>query len=222
MERNPLAADYLQSVLGLDQNFEILSEESTLRAPRAWDIPTPVFAIDMGTLPGPLVLYLTVLRSRFPKARVLLLGGEPSPDELRRLPFLGVQGFVSYDDVKNRLVPAIQAISRGDLWFAQTLRDEFPVDSHSPRSKSQSRAPSRRMFTPREELVVGLLTRRLGNKEIASVLGVRERTVRFHLANIFRKLGVHDRHSAAEVVRPLGRPIILSQNQTVTPSDAKV
>src|SRR5207247_8768833 len=40
---------------------------------------------------------------------------------------------------------------------------------------------------------------RLGNKEIAKALKISESTVKFHLSNIFRKLGVRDRHSAAEV-----------------------
>jgi DNA-binding NarL/FixJ family response regulator len=61
------------------------------------------------------------------------------------------------------------------------------------------------VFTPRVELVLGLLERRLGNKEIASALSISERTVRFHLANIFRKLGVHNRYSVAEVTRSGGR-----------------
>jgi DNA-binding NarL/FixJ family response regulator len=206
VERNPLAAHYLRSVLGRDDHLEVLSERNTLSTPRACEIPTPIFVVDTGTLSCALVTYLTVVRSRFHDARILLLGSEPSADELRRLPLLGVKGFVPYHDVKHRLSLALQTISHGDSWFAPELLDEFAAYSKSLRSRGQSGGKRRGMFTPREELVVGLLNRRLGNKEIASALGISERTVRFHLVNVFRKLGVHDRQSAADVTRSRRRP----------------
>jgi DNA-binding NarL/FixJ family response regulator len=49
--------------------------------------------------------------------------------------------------------------------------------------------------------VLDLLQRRLSNKEISAALEITERTVRFHLVNIFAKMGVHDRHSAVDLVR---------------------
>lgn len=55
-------------------------------------------------------------------------------------------------------------------------------------------------LTDREVTVLGLLQRRLCNKEIASTLGISVPTVKFHLANIFAKLRVHDRSGAAEKV----------------------
>jgi DNA-binding NarL/FixJ family response regulator len=51
------------------------------------------------------------------------------------------------------------------------------------------------MLTKRERTIVGLLKRRLGNKEIAAALKISEGTVKFHLSNVFRKLGVRDRRS---------------------------
>ena len=53
-------------------------------------------------------------------------------------------------------------------------------------------------FTPRERTMLDLLQQRLPNKEIASKLAISERTVRFYLRNVFAKLGVHDRYSAAD------------------------
>jgi DNA-binding NarL/FixJ family response regulator len=53
-------------------------------------------------------------------------------------------------------------------------------------------------LTPRERLVVELLQQRLCNKEISARLNVSEATVKFHLENVFNKLGVHDRHLVAD------------------------
>ena len=52
-------------------------------------------------------------------------------------------------------------------------------------------------LTERELEVIQLLVEGLTNKEIAAMLGVRPRTVKFHLDNIYSKLGVTTRTEAA-------------------------
>jgi DNA-binding CsgD family transcriptional regulator len=49
------------------------------------------------------------------------------------------------------------------------------------------------MLTRREAEVVGLVSKGLSNKAVAGQLGVREGTVKIHLHNVFRKLGVSSR-----------------------------
>lgn len=49
------------------------------------------------------------------------------------------------------------------------------------------------VLTPAELRILELLRRGLANKEIASVLGRAERTVKSHVASLFRKFGVHSR-----------------------------
>jgi two-component system, NarL family, response regulator YdfI len=51
-------------------------------------------------------------------------------------------------------------------------------------------------LTPREIEVLRLLAEGLGNKEIASRLGVSEHTVKFHVASIMGKLGAESRTEA--------------------------
>ncbi len=196
VESHPLAARYLLGLLQRDPSIEILSEDSVLNGP-ARSVPKLVFVIDATALSDPLGNYLTVLRSRCPDARTLLLGLEPKGDELRRLPFLEIQGFVSYGAVEDRLCTALRAISDGDAWFAPELLSEF-LDGSRAFPPGDPNTKRREILTPREKLIVGLLKRRLGNREIAAALKISESTVKFHLSNIFMKLGVRDRRSAAE------------------------
>lgn len=200
VERNGLAAAYLNEILKRDANLEILSEDSILRSPVS---TPPVMAIDAVTLPGSLHGYLTILRSRIRDARILLLSDGPSTDELRPLPFLGINGLVMYSEVKSELRPAIRAISRGDTWFAPQILAEFLRYSRTFGLPGQS-ATEKDLFTPRERLIVGLVERRLGNKEIAAALKITESTVKFHLSNVYRKLGVRDRGSAATLAASPG------------------
>ena len=48
-------------------------------------------------------------------------------------------------------------------------------------------------FSKREKDVVRLLLRGKSNKQIALELGISNRTVEFHLSNIYAKLGVNSR-----------------------------
>lgn len=53
------------------------------------------------------------------------------------------------------------------------------------------------VLSAREQQVVRLVAKGLTNKQVGRELGIAERTVKVHLGNIFRRIGVLDRTSAA-------------------------
>jgi LuxR family transcriptional regulator, maltose regulon positive regulatory protein len=59
------------------------------------------------------------------------------------------------------------------------------------------------MLSERETKVVGLLAQALPNKKIARTLGISPETVKWHLKNIYGKLGVSSRDEAVARVRDL-------------------
>jgi DNA-binding NarL/FixJ family response regulator len=61
------------------------------------------------------------------------------------------------------------------------------------RSSEQSGLPDLLPFTSREKEVLGMLVAGCSNKEIAAPLGIAERTVKAHVAKLFRKTGVSNR-----------------------------
>jgi DNA-binding NarL/FixJ family response regulator len=56
--------------------------------------------------------------------------------------------------------------------------------------------PSDRILSPREIEVLRMIAEGLGNKEIASKLGISDHTVKFHISAIFAKLGASSRTEA--------------------------
>jgi DNA-binding CsgD family transcriptional regulator len=70
------------------------------------------------------------------------------------------------------------------------------------------RAPARShasaLLSPREMEVLEIASRGLSNGEIAGALGVSVHAVKFHLASIYRKLGVGNRTEAAVVYLQAG------------------
>lgn len=68
------------------------------------------------------------------------------------------------------------------------------------------------IYSPREKDVIRLLMLGKSNKQIARALGISERTVEFHLNNIFEKTGVGSR---VELILKLGESTGVSTSQPV-------
>jgi DNA-binding NarL/FixJ family response regulator len=62
-------------------------------------------------------------------------------------------------------------------------------------------APS---LTPRQLDILSLIAQGRSNKEIAFALGIRERTVKFHVAALFERLGTSSRTEALVVALRMG------------------
>lgn len=201
VEGNPLAARYLRRLLEETTGARVLFYPDVLVGARPAASAPEAFLIDAGTLDEPLSRFLRSLHTLFPHARILLLD-HPLPDaELCRLLFLGVQGFLPYEDIEARLPEALQAVLQGRLWVTPAvLRQYHRLADRLSRLREKRGAA----LTAREQRILDLVRRRLSNKEISSILSIGESTVKFHLGNIFAKLGVHDREAVREVAEARG------------------
>jgi ATP/maltotriose-dependent transcriptional regulator MalT len=72
-------------------------------------------------------------------------------------------------------------------------------------------------LTNREFEILGLLAHRLRNKEIAVNLFISPETIKKHLSNIYRKLGVTNRQQTVDKARALG---ILSDQSSLSNSSS--
>jgi DNA-binding NarL/FixJ family response regulator len=121
-------------------------------------------------------------------ARVLLLSAQNREEYLYETLQAGADGYVLKDIVPDELAAAVRAVARGEVLIQPTLASRL-----FSRFGKQSRSET---LTAREHDVLQLLARGLRNKEIAARLYVSERTVNFHLANIYQKLNVSGRTEA--------------------------
>lgn len=200
-----LARRHLRIILQNEAWVRLCSEQELLRKHHTCGTQAPIFIIDMDRRGSSLSGYLRSLRFVIPEARAILLGGvELSTEELCGLMFLGVDGFVPYDRLQDELLSAVRTVSHGRVWIDPEVMGKFVIYSRKAedrvRSKSQFLKPKKdEALTRREELVLGLLHRQFSNKEIGATLGISANTVKFHVSNIFTKLGVRTRHSVAEL-----------------------
>jgi DNA-binding NarL/FixJ family response regulator len=104
----------------------------------------------------------------------------------------GASGFILKDAEADDVAAAIRA----------AYNDEVHLDPAAARilakgMRTRSAAPATEPLTERELEVLALVGRGRSNKEIATDLGITERTARTHVSNILGKLGLASRTQAA-------------------------
>ena len=190
IEQNPLALEYLSGILQKDSAIGILPIE-TLIPRNDTESPSPIFVVDICGLPLPLSECLRRVRFHYPESKYLVLDHELCKEDLLRLVWTRIDGFLSYPEVPRSLLAAIHSVALGHIWLPRVVLSEYVQCAPVAQSRGTSRVEG---MTTREIQILELLKRRLSNKEIADILCIRECTVKFHLSNIYSKLYVTGRH----------------------------
>jgi DNA-binding NarL/FixJ family response regulator len=84
--------------------------------------------------------------------------------------------------------------------------DSDTKEAHNMRKDTEKQSQER-MLTPREQEILYHLARGLTNKEISTATNLAVDTVKTHLRNIFRKLGVKNRTQAISQAINMGSTI---------------
>lgn len=135
-----------------------------------------------------------------PETKVVILTSFSERERVADALQAGAVGYLLKDSEPTQLVAALHAAAAGhaplDPRVARALLPgpaQVPDPAHGPVAEP---APGVAL-SGRETEVLALVGQGLGNKQIGRNLGITERTVKVHLGNIFRRIGVRDRTSAA-------------------------
>ncbi len=197
VEDNPLAAMKLTEALQTSRCIRILTRDYVDAHAETRKDGVAVFVLDAGTLRIPLGGFLRSLRLKFPTAKTLVVDEDRPREDICRLLFLGAQGFVPYKKVESCLEIAIRKVAGGHLWVPEEVLEQYVAYSTH---LSSLRLKQGTEITRRERQIIELVQRRFSNKEISAILKISESTVKFHLSNIFGKVGVHDRHDLVDAL----------------------
>ena len=117
----------------------------------------------------------------------------------------GARSWVSFDAAPERLMQALGADTR----VADSDAHGSDAHEHDDRDSSDAAAPSApeelQELTRRERQVLVLLTTGQRAEEIGDDLGISSNTVRTHIQNLMRKLGVTSRFEAIAIARQASR-----------------
>jgi NarL family two-component system response regulator YdfI len=111
----------------------------------------------------------------------------------------GARGYLLKDTDRATLFNAIRAAARGETLLKPEIMAR--VLSQAGKPKSETHISN---LTERELEVLTSVARGERSKEIAIQLGISERTVKAHLANIYDKLGVDSRAGAIAIAAQKG------------------
>ncbi|MGC4934667.1 MadR family response regulator transcription factor [Gordonia sp. DT30] len=140
---------------------------------------------------------ITEIAARHPEVASLVLTTFLDDDLVVRAVKAGARGYVVKDVDTTELVRAIQSVSGGGSAF-------------DPRSAAivlrtvSGDGASSATLTEREREVLRLLADGMSNKRIGLTLFISESTVKFHIRNIIRKLGVTKRTDAVYIASKRG------------------
>ena len=128
-----------------------------------------------------------------PKLPVLLFSAFDNPASVARAIALGASGFLLKDCTREELLKAIRTVAAGEnIWSKEKLRSA----SRSLRTPGLA-GSLEASLSEREGEVLRQMAHGLTNKQIADTMKISYETVKEHVQNIFRKIGVKHRTQAA-------------------------
>jgi two-component system NarL family response regulator len=132
------------------------------------------------------------IRERDPRARVIVLTTYDTDDEIARALKAGAKAYVLKDISAEDLVACIRDVLAGKTYLAPAAAARL------------AEGVTHVQLTPRELATLRLMADGRANKDIASTLGISERTVKTHLGHLFEKLGVTSRTEAIKIAMRRG------------------
>jgi DNA-binding NarL/FixJ family response regulator len=131
-----------------------------------------------------------------PITRVLVFTAYDTEERVLSAVRSGARGYLLKGAATAEVVGAIRAIAAGESVLAPRIAGKVMAAMRSPRSTGQ--------LSHRERQVLRLIADGLPSKQIASTLGISERTVKFHTTSVLRKLEADNRAQAVALAAQRG------------------
>jgi len=133
----------------------------------------------------------------------------------------GAIGYVIKDAAKEELVKAVRAAARGESLISTSVARKLLEELSEPVARRKRRdEEGYEGLSQREIDVIKLMARGYNNRQIADLLFISEHTVKVHIRNIFRKIGVADRTNA--VLWAIERGLVLKEKESIKPDKPPV
>jgi DNA-binding NarL/FixJ family response regulator len=187
IEAQPLTRVGIETVLGGESDIELIGEADTASDGfgKFKELKPDVTILGL-RLPDSCTL--DDLDNYFiedPKARIIMLAEHAGDAEISKALKKGAAGYVCRDVSPEELLDAVRTVAKG--------RKYIPSDIATIVSENLGREE----LTSAEQNVLRMIVGGMSNKEIGFALDISENTVKTHVKNIFDKIGVSDRTSAA-------------------------
>jgi DNA-binding NarL/FixJ family response regulator len=138
------------------------------------------------------------IAAQYPHVKVLALTESDDEADVREAALAGAAGYLVKSVKAAQIAEAVRAAQAGQGWLDPSVTAYLLYDYR----RASQESPARPSLTQAELRVLELVAQGKASGEIAGDLFVAEKTVKNHLANIYRKLGVKNRsHAVSEGYR---------------------
>jgi DNA-binding NarL/FixJ family response regulator len=124
--------------------------------------------------------------------KILALSAYDDDHYVNGLLAYGAEGYLTKEEASHSIVDAVRGVAEGKVgWFSRRVMAKFI-------NRRRAGLPDDPLseLTDREADVLRMLARGATNALMAAELGIAERTVRFHLHNVYDKLNLRGRGEA--------------------------
>lgn len=139
----------------------------------------------------------------YPDKPVIVISANTHPDTVRRAIDHGAAAFLSKSSATEEIGSCLRRVLAGE----RGLYPGLEIGQQGASLKALDVGEALASLTPQQFRVTSMLVEGMLNKQIAYELNVKEATIKAHMTEIFRKLGVHSRTQA----------VLAIGNLTVTP-----
>jgi DNA-binding NarL/FixJ family response regulator len=130
------------------------------------------------------------VRGLAPTTPVVIVSADEDVGRMRGALDVGARGYIPKSATPQVMIAALELVLTGGTYV--------PPEALSRSSTANGG------LSPKQREVLALVVQGKGNKEIARTIGASESTVRAHLTNVFRALGVKNRTQAVQVALQRG------------------
>jgi len=181
--------------------------------------PPDVVIVDI-QLPGMNgIEFIRRIKSQYPDIEAITLTVFDDEQFAKQAIKAGAIGYVIKDAAKEELVKAVRAAAKGESLISTSVARKLIEEISEPAGK-RKKEEEHEGLSQRELDVIKLMARGYNNRQIADILFISEHTVKVHIRNIFRKIGVTDRTNA--VLWAIERGLVLKDKDTVKPDKPPV
>lgn len=194
------ALDALTALLSDDPHLTVVERGTSLE-----DLLTPhvASAIDVMLVAiddaAPLRAALASLEDHVPLPPVVVLWNPGRADAVHALLRLGVRALLPRNAGAREVIAALEGANAGLVSLAPEILESLVNPNVRQPVRASVPGAATVPLSPREREILGLVAEGLGNKIVASRLGISEHTVKTHIASIFTKLGADTRAEAVAI-----------------------
>ena len=200
---HPVVRDGLVAILSTQSDFRVVGQAGNGREAvcLADDLRPDVMLLDLEMPEMDGVEVLQALRSRELETRVIVFTVFDTDDRILSALQAGAQGYLLKSAPREELFHAVRVVHEGGSLLQPLVASKLLGQMRAVGERERAGGGS---LSPREVEVLAVLAQGLQNKEIADRLSISERTVKFHVSAILRKLGAGNRTEAVAMASQRG------------------